>query len=218
MMLSRRRTRVFLVDDHEVVREGLCALLGREDDLEVVGSASTAAEALDALAAHDVDVVVMDQQLPGMSGLEACREIAERRIPVQVVLLSAYLEEGLADAALLAGARAYVVKEVEAGQLKRAIRAAARGETSIDPKVSGRFVHVTSIAPAAEFVLSPRHIGILAGLADGKSSDEIADSMGVTIQTVKSYTRQSYKALGVRNRAQAVAVAVRRGLLTQIDT
>jgi DNA-binding NarL/FixJ family response regulator len=204
---------LLLVDDHDVVREGLKTILEREPDMRVVGEAASAEAALDLLPRLDPVVAVLDQRLPGMKGIELCREIAERRLRAQVVILSAFLEQETVESALRAGARAYVVKDVEAAELKRAIRAAAKGQTTIDPKVAGRFVEWAARRPRRRYAsLSPRHLRVLRGLVEGKSAREIGRVTGLTLQTVKSYMREIYSSLGVNSRAEAVAAALRQRL------
>ncbi|HEX9775348.1 MAG TPA: response regulator transcription factor [Actinomycetota bacterium] len=203
---------VFLVDDHDIVREGLTAILGRDHDIDIVGEAATAEDALPALVELNPAVVVLDQRLPGMSGVDLCREIAERKLRTQVVILSAFVEDGIVEAAFRAGARAYVVKDVEASQLKRAIRAAARAETTIDPKVAGQFVAWASrVAPNQASPLSPAQLRVLRLLADGKTAREIASSVRISHHTVKGHMREIYRRLGVSSRAEAAAVGLRQG-------
>lgn len=205
---------VFLVDDHDVVREGLVAILEREPDIEIVGRSDSAESALEALPDVDPAVIILDHRLGGMDGVEACREIAERRLRAQVVILSAYLNEEVVQAAFLAGARAYVVKDVEAAELKRAIRAAVRGETVVDPKVAGRFLSwAARLDPRATGALRPTELRVLRLLVQGKSNREIAGTAGLSPHTVKSYLREIYQKLGVGSRAEAAAVALRRGLI-----
>lgn len=202
------RISVFLVDDHAVVREGLTAILSREPDLEIVGEAADAESAVDMMVTLKPKVAVVDNRLPGMSGIELCREIAERRIPTQAVVLSAFLERRAVEDALRAGARAYVVKDVEADELKRAIRAAAQGKTMVDGKVP-----ISLGGSHDEKRMSARHLRVLNALAEGRSASAIGNFLGLSLHTVKSYMREIYADLGVNSRAEAIAVAARRGLL-----
>jgi DNA-binding NarL/FixJ family response regulator len=204
---------ILIVDDHEVVREGLISILRSEPDMVVVGQAESAEEALALLPELDPTVAIVDYRLPNMDGLSLCREIAERRLRVQVVILSVSLEEHVVEGALLAGARAYVVKDLEASELKHAIRAAARGETVIDPKVVGRILRMATRAdPTFTGLLRPAHLRVLRLIARGKTNSEISSMLDLTLNTVKSYLQEIYERLGVSNRAQAAAVALRRGL------
>lgn len=210
----REPVSVFVVDDHHVVREGLIAILGREEDIRVVGQAENAEQALVSLSDADPDVVVVDYRLPGMDGVGLCREIAERRMRARVVVLSGFLDDDAVHASMMAGARAYVVKDVEAGELKRAIRAAARGETVIDPKVTGRIVGWAARADAPTLLgeLRPSELQVLRLLCQGKSPKEISSMTKLRPQTVKSYLREIYTKLGVGSRAEAIAIALRRGI------
>ena len=205
--------RVFLVDDHDLVREGLAAILGREPDLEIAGEAASAEKALQRLPDAAVDVIIADVRLPGMDGMELCREIAERRIPGRVIILSAFMEDEVVYEAWLAGASGYVVKDVEAEPLKRAIRSVAEGRRVIDPKVAGTIAGWASRLelPSAEH-LPPYLQRVLKDLCRGKTNEQIAASTGLTLETVKKYLGRIYKRLGARGRADAILEARRRGL------
>jgi DNA-binding NarL/FixJ family response regulator len=205
---------IFVVDDHEVVREGLCAVLGSEPDFNVVGHAETGEEALELLEVLDPAVVIVDYRLPRMGGLSLCREIAERRLRSQIVIISVSLDESVVLQALLAGARAYVVKDVELGELKRAVRAAARRETIIDPKVTGRMLRLASrLDPVTASSLRPTHLNVLRLIVDGLSNAQIAATTGLSLHTVNSYVKETYDRLGVSKRSEAAAFALRHGLV-----
>ncbi|HEX9775634.1 MAG TPA: response regulator transcription factor [Actinomycetota bacterium] len=201
---------VMLVDDHDLVREGLWSILAKERDFDVVAEARTGEEAIELLVDRDVDVIVLDLRLRDMSGVELCREIAERRLRAQVVVLSGSIDERNVGAALWAGARGYVVKDVDPDELKRAIRRVALGHTSLDPMVTRRFMEWAARLDRTRLrALPPRQLRVLQGLAQGKSAREISNAQGLTYQTVKTYMRDIYRRLGVSNRTEAVAVAVR---------
>jgi len=201
---------VFLVGGRDVVREGLTAILGREPDIDVVGEAETGDDALRRLAQFDPAIALVDHLLPDTDGLELCREIARRRLRTRVVILSGVLDERIVDEALLAGARAYVVKDVEAAELLRAIRAAVRGEIFVDPKVAG-YPPIPTPRTVPRF--PPSELKVLRCLVEGKGVAEIAVATGLSEHTVKTYLRAIYRRLGVSCRAEAAAVALRLGLV-----
>lgn len=205
---------VYLIDGHDVVREGLCAILSREPDIEIAGWASSGDDALAELPILDPDVVVIDHRLPGMDGIALCRELAERRVRAQAVVLSGLIDGRVVESAFLAGARAYVLKDVEASELAHAIRAAARGETVIDPGLTTRSVTWAAYQePVPEGTLSAQQRCVLRHLIDGKSSRQIADATGLSPNTVRSYLKTIYRRLGVSCRAEATSVVLRRGLV-----
>lgn len=205
--------RVFLVDDHDIVREGLTALLERERDVVVVGQAASAEEALDALPWLRADILIVDVRLPGMDGMELCRELAEHRFPGRVIVLSAFLDDESVYAAWLAGASAYIVKDVDADGLMRAIRSVARGGRVIDPKVAGTIVGWASrLELESSGVLSPTLHKVLRLLCRGQSNAQIAQASGLAVETVKKYLAQIYRRLEVQGRADAIFEARRRGL------
>ena len=201
-----------VVDDHDIVREGLTAILGREPDLEIVGQAESAEEALSILPTLDPAVVVVDHSLPGMDGVALCRAIAALPVRAQVVVLSGLLDDEAVKGALDAGARAFVVKDVEASELKRAIRAAARGETLVDPAIAKRGVSGRWDELPPDVRLPPSQLRVLRLLVEGLSVAEIAEATGLSHHTVKSYLRTIYRRLGVSSRAEATSSALRRGL------
>lgn len=202
--------RVFLVGGRDVVREGLTAILGRESDLDVVGEAEAGEDALRRLAELSPAVALVDHLLPDTDGLELCREIGRRGLPTRVVILSGLLDDRIADEALLAGAKAYVVKDVEAAELLRAIRAVDRGEIFIDPKVPG---YPSIRTPRTVPRFPPSELKVLRCLVQGMGVAEIAKATGLSEHTVKTYVRAVYRRLGVSSRAEAVAVALRLRLI-----
>jgi DNA-binding NarL/FixJ family response regulator len=209
--------RVFLVEDHVVVRDGLTAVLEQGGDFKVVGEAGSAEQTLDRLPGCDPEVIVMDYRLPGMSGDDLCRELAQRQVRAEVVILTAFMDDDIVHACLSAGARAFVTKDVGSDELKRAIRGAVKGETFIDPKVAERVVgwgtRLSSGGKKYKPVLRPAEMRLLRLLGDGKSNEAIAEKMDVSIETVKSRLRRLYAKLEVKSRSEAVAIAFRRGLV-----
>lgn len=191
--------RIVIVDDHPVVREGLAAALARE--FEIVAAFGSAEELLRSRVV--ADVVLLDLELPGMSGVDAIAQIA-----APVLVLTAYANDEQIDAVLRAGARGYLLKGASVADIERAIRAVARGETSIDPRVASRVA-----ALAHQPRLSPREREVLALIAEGQSNKEIASALGVTERTVKFHVTSIFNKLGAENRAQAVTIGHQRGLI-----
>lgn len=208
--------RVLVVDDHQVVREGLRWMLGVEVDLEVVAEAESVATALDAIAEAEPNVVLLDIHLPDRSGLEALRDIAERFPGLPVVILTMSAEPEYVEEAVRAGAAGYLVKNAPQVELVRALRAAAAGDAYIQAEVTrplltrfAREVHRTGSAPP----LSSRELQVVTGLSAGLANKQIAAQLGISETTVKGYLRELYEKLGAADRAQAVAIALRHRLI-----
>ncbi|MGR6918657.1 response regulator [[Actinomadura] parvosata] len=203
--------RLFLVDDHPVVRAGLVALLGGEDDIEIVGEAAGADEALRGIAAHRPDVVLMDLQLgDGVDGVEATRRIRALPAPPQVLVLTTYETDADVLRAVTAGATGYLLKVCPPEELFQGIRAAARGESVLSAKVAARMMRrLRDPGPA----LSVREVEILELLASGAGNREIARRLFITEATVKTHLVHIYGKLGVDTRTAAVTAAVERRLI-----
>ncbi|WP_067168769.1 response regulator [Microtetraspora niveoalba] len=203
--------RLFLVDDHPVVRAGLVALLGGEDDMEIVGEAAGGSEALREIAARKPDVVLMDLQLgDGIDGVEVTRRILELPSPPRVLVLTTYETDADIMRAVDAGATGYLLKACPPEELFQGIRAAAEGETVLSAKVATRMMkRMREPAPA----LSAREVEILELLASGAGNREIARRLFVTEATVKTHLVHIYGKLGVDTRTAAVTAAVERRLI-----
>ncbi len=210
--------RLLIIDDHEMVREGLKAILTAEPDFEIVGDAANAEQAFELIEHSRPDVILLDIRLPGVSGIEVCRTVTERYPETAVIILTTFTDETLIAQCIQAGARGFIVKDIERFDLKRAIRAVARGEAAIDPKAAVavlaqlRRVPQVSNGPAPE-PLSPQQIVILRLIAQGLSSREIATQLYLSENTVKGYVQEILHRLGVKNRTEAVMVAVKQGWL-----
>lgn len=207
--------RVVVIDDHEIIRAGLSALLGRESDIHVVGMASTGEEGLDLIAELKPDVAVIDYSLPRMSGVEVCEEVVAQHPDTSVVVLTSFMHDEVILKSVEAGAQAYVYKDVEARELKRAIRAVAKGEAVLDPKVTARvlrWAHRRSVG-YGDGALSLREIEVLRCVARGGTNKDIADEMHVSENTVKTYLRRALEKLDCHSRSEAAAMAAKRGLL-----
>ena len=207
--------RVVVVDDHAIVRAGLAALLSREDDIQIVGMAADGDEGLRLVDSVQPDIAVVDYSMPGMSGVELCSRIVGLHPEVAVILLTTFLDDDIILQSLEAGARAYVYKDIEAHDLKRAIRAVARGEAVLDPKVAGR---VATWARRRRVegngaALSTREVEVLRLVARGASNREMAEQLHLSENTIKTYLSRVLTKLDCHSRSQAAAVAIRRGLL-----
>ena len=212
-----RRIRVFLVDDHRVVRAGLSAYLTELADIEVAGEAASGEQALSQLAVLAPrgglpDVVLMDLMLTGMDGIEATRAVRSRFPQVQVVAMTSFVEEDRVRAALAAGAIGYLLKDADADQVAVAVRGAVGGEVHLHP-MAARAVTESIRAPRPRPVpLTPRERDVLALLAAGRSNREIARELAVSERTARTHVSNILGKLGVASRTQAALWAVREGI------
>ena len=206
--------RVLIADDHLVVREGLRAILGTAPDLTLVGEAADGAEAVQLAAELSPDVVLMDLRMPGVDGIEAIRQIKARYPEVEIVILTTYDDDQYIVRGLRAGARGYLLKDAGRKVLFEAIRAAARRESLLPPAVIEKVVaHLAEPRPVEAGRLSEREREVLALLAQGAPNKEIAVRLHIAERTVKAHVTGIFNKLGVNSRAEAVAVALRSGLL-----
>jgi two-component system, NarL family, response regulator DevR len=200
------------------VREGLKAMLTVEPDFEIVGDAANAEQAFELIESSRPDVILLDIRLPGVSGIEVCRTVTERYPETAVIILTTFTDETLIAECIQAGARGFIVKDIERFDLKRSIRAVARGEAAIDPKAAVAVLAQLRRAPKVKLEpsperLSPQQIVILRLVAQGLSSREIAAQLYLSENTVKGYVQEILHRLGVKNRTEAVMVAVKQGWL-----
>ncbi|MGG7306625.1 response regulator transcription factor [Curtobacterium sp. AB451] len=220
--------RVLVVDDQAIVRDGLVTVLSLVDDLEVVGQASDGAEALDQVARHAPDVVLMDLRMPNVDGPAATARITAEHPGVAVLVLTTFADDASILTALQAGARGYLTKDAGRAEIATAIRAVASGQSTFDAAVGARLVAQLagggSLAAAPgpgpasspdaglrdRFPeLTPREADVLERIAEGRSNPQIAAELFLTVPTVKSYVNQVFTKLGVRTRAEAVARVLR---------
>jgi two-component system response regulator DevR len=205
---------VVVVDDHEVVRQGLVAMLDRRPGFQVVGEAGTVAEAIEVTARFQPNLVVMDVRLPDGSGIEACREIRANLPETRVMMLTSYPDEEAVLAAIIAGASGYLLKQVRARDLVAALEAVGRGESLLDPAVTGKVLErmrriATSDHPDELAALTQQERKILALVADGKTNKEIASEIFLSDKTVKNYVSSILAKLNLERRAQAAAFVAR---------
>jgi len=206
--------RVLLVDDHEVVRSGVRALLQTTDDIVVSGEAGSVREAVDEADRTRPDVVVMDVRLIDGSGIEATREIRAKHPKAKVVMLTSFADDEALFASIMAGASGYVLKQVKGGELVRAIRTVGRGESLLDPAVTNAVLdrlrkgkHLLKDEKLAR--LSPQEERILSAVANGKTNKEIGDELHLAEKTVKNYVSSILSKLEVARRAEAAAYLAR---------
>jgi DNA-binding NarL/FixJ family response regulator len=212
------KTRLMILDDHEVVRMGLKAALDIEPDFAVVAEAGNGKEAIDKARVHQPDIVLMDVRMDGMDGIEACREIRSEFPDTRVLMLTSYAEEETVVAALLAGAAGYVLKNVARSRLLEALRSVARGETMLDSKVTKGVLEKLvagkdKAAPDDE--LTPREREVLILIAEGATNKEIAAKLVVSENTARNHVSHILGKLGFSRRSEAAAYAVRKGLVKE---
>lgn len=209
--------RLLVVDDHEVVREGLVALLSRRDEFQVVAEAGTVAESLAAARRFEPDLVIMDVRLPDGSGIEACREIRAELPTTRIVMLTSYPDEEAVLSAILAGASGYLLKQIRGRDLVTALEAVGRGDSLLDPAVTERVLErVRRIANGDErdelSDLTAQERKILKLVADGKTNKEIAAEVFLSDKTVKNYVSSILSKLNLQRRAQAAAFVAKHRL------
>ncbi|HEY4945601.1 MAG TPA: response regulator transcription factor [Candidatus Limnocylindrales bacterium] len=212
-----RPLRLLVVDDHEVVRQGLVALIDRREKFQVVAEAGTVAEALDAARRFQPDLVIMDVRLPDGSGIEACREIRAELPNTRVVMLTSYPDEEAVLSAIIAGASGYLLKQIRARDLVSALEAVGRGESLLDPavteKVLERVRRIASGTYTDELAqLTAQEQKILQLVAEGKTNKEIASEVFLSDKTVKNYVSSILSKLNLQRRAQAAAFVAKHRL------
>jgi DNA-binding NarL/FixJ family response regulator len=209
--------RVFLVDDHGIVRAGIRGYLELIGDITVAGEARGGQQALDAIAVLEPagtlpDVVLMDLVMPGMDGVEAIRQIKARWPGVEVVAVTSFLEETKVRSALEAGAAGYLLKDADAGQVAAAIRAAAAGQCHLDPAVAKILVDSLRAPSPAIDTLTARERDVLAQVASGATNRQIAHRLGVSERTARTHVSSILAKLGLTSRTQAALWALQHGL------
>jgi two-component system response regulator DevR len=211
---SRKPLRLLIVDDHEIVRHGLVALLDRREGFEVVAQAGTMAEAVAEAARFEPDLIVMDVRLPDGSGIEACREIRAARPETRVVMLTSYPDEEAVLSAIIAGASGYLLKQIRGRDLVTALEAVARGESLLDPAVTEKVLQRVRAAASGGATdeladLTSQERKILLLVAEGKTNKEIAADVFLSDKTVKNYVSSILSKLNLQRRTQAAAFVAR---------
>jgi DNA-binding NarL/FixJ family response regulator len=203
---------VFLLDDHEVVRKGLRALLEACEDIEVVGEADTVADALISIPAARPDVAILDVRLPDGSGVEVCREVRSNSPDVACVMLTSYADDEALIASIMAGAAGYVLKQVGSLDLLDTIRRAGAGESLLDPALTDRVLERLRDGPKTDprlASLTPQERKILDLIAEGYTNRQIAENLFLAEKTVKNYVSNLLAKLGMERRTQAATFAAR---------
>jgi two-component system, NarL family, response regulator DevR len=203
---------VFLLDDHEVVRTGLRALLEEGDDIEVVGEAGTVAEALVRIPATKPDVAILDVRLPDGSGVEVCREIRSTSPEIACVMLTSYADDEALIASIMAGAAGYVLKQVGSLDLLDTIRRAGAGQSLLDPALTERVLERLREGPEVDprlASLTAQERRILDLIAEGRTNRQIAETMFLAEKTIKNYVSNLLAKLGMERRTQAATFVAR---------
>lgn len=209
--MGRMATRVFLLDDHEVVRRGVRELIEAEDDMVVVGEAGTAEEAIGRIPATSPNVAVLDVRLPDGDGIEVCREIRSRHPEITCIMLTSFADDEAVYAAIMAGAAGYVLKQVRGSDLIDGIRRVAAGESLLDPSVTTRLLdRIRHQGDADELAaLSEQERKILDLIAEGLTNRQIGERMYLAEKTVKNYVSNLLSKLGMSRRTEAAVYAAR---------
>jgi len=211
--------RIAIVDDHEVAREGVRVMLRGEPDFEIVGERENADDIIEFVSQTRPDVVLLDARLPGVSGPEACRLLSDAHPEVKVIILTVNSDDALVEESVRAGARGYIIKDVERFELKQSIRAVNRGDAVVSPSITSKLLDRmrTKSEPSATAVdrpiLNEKQTLILRLISEGYSNREIATRVHLSENTVKSHLQEIFARLGVRNRVEAAIRAARDGLI-----
>ena len=216
--MQQALVRVFVVDDHAVVRRGLRAYLESVEDMEVVGEAADGQEALEGIAALVTaegapDVVLMDLLMPGMDGISAIAAISQGHPELAVVAMTSFTQADLVHGALQAGAAGYLLKDAEADEVAAAIRAACRGEVHLDATIAKQLTRsLVAPGPHAVTALTDREREVLVLVAQGLSNQQIADVLVISERTARTHVSNILSKLGVASRTQAALLAIREGI------
>jgi DNA-binding NarL/FixJ family response regulator len=206
--------RVLIVDDHPVTRDGLRSALSTSDDIEIAGEATNGQEAVEAVKELSPDVVFMDVRMPGMDGLEATRVIRDISPETKVILFTVEESRAAIADAIRAGVSGYLLKDVSAAELIQAARLALEGKAVIHPTLTRAFIEeIQYVEQPRDTPLSRRESQILQKVAYGATTKEVAHDLGISPHTVKTHLERIFEKLGANDRAQAVAIALRKGLV-----
>jgi two-component system response regulator DegU len=206
--------RVLIVDDHPVTRDGLRSALSTSDEVVIVGEATTGEEAVESVRRLSPDVIFMDVRMPGMSGIEATKAIRLDDPKAKIILFTVEESRASVAEAIRAGVSGYLLKDVSADELIHAAKLALEGKAVIHPTLTMKFLEeVVYVQPRPGIPLSPRESQILQKVAWGSTTKEVAHDLGISAHTVKTHLERIFEKLGANDRAQAVAIALRGGLV-----
>jgi two-component system response regulator DevR len=207
--------RVLIVDDHPVVRQGLRSLLAGHPDLAIIGEAENGAEVLPFLSEHPVDVILLDIQMKGHSGIEVARRVRASYPDIKIIILTTYDDEGLLREAMEAGVHGYLLKSVSHETLPDSIRAVMQGEKLLSPKlvssVVDQYQKLAQSQAQKDAGLTPEELRVLAAIAEGAGNKELSEKFFWSEATVKRRVQEIVEKMGVANRTQAIAEALRKG-------
>ncbi len=209
--------RILIADDHAVVRQGLRMFLGTDAELEIIGEARDGAEAVEKARLLKPDVILMDLLMPVMDGISAISAIRREMPETEVVALTSVLEDKSIVEAVRAGAIGYLLKDTEANELRKSIKAAAAGQVQLSHQVAARLMRELNTPVKSPETLTMRELDVLKMLAQGKSNKEISQFMNIGEQTVKTHVSHILDKLGVPSRTQAALLAVRMGLISTLE-
>lgn len=213
-MNTPQTIQVMLVDDHNVVRSGLATFLKAYDDLELAGEARNGLEALDLCHIKKPDVILMDLMMPVMDGIAATRAILEKYPEIKIIAMTSFEEEKLVQGVLAAGAMGYLLKNVTADDLAKAIRDAVSGRATLSPEAATALIHATRPTGQPSFDLTEREREVLNLVVQGQSNQQIADALVITLATVKAHVSSILSKLQVSSRAEAIAYAIKHKIVT----
>jgi NarL family two-component system response regulator LiaR len=212
-MNTPQTIRVMLVDDHNVVRSGLATFLKAYDDLELVGEARNGREAVDLCRQKKPDVILMDLMMPEMDGITATRAIMVETPGVKIIAMTSFEDEQLVQGVLAAGAISYLLKNVTSDELAKAIRDAVSGRSTLSPEAASALVHATRPTKQPTYDLTEREMEVLNLVAQGHSNQQIAETLVISVATVKAHISSILSKLEVSSRAEAIAFAIKHKLV-----
>ena len=207
-------TRILIVDDHTLVRDGLTTILSRQPDFEIVGEASDGLEAVEVARSLHPDVILMDLRMPNMSGVEAMRIIGDESPDIKIIVLTTFDTDEYIFDAVQAGAKGYLLKDTSREELFAAVRAVCRGESQIEPGVAARLItRLQELSRPDPDSLSDREIEVLELVARGSPNKQIAEELLISESTVKTHIANIFSKVNVRHRTQAVTQALQKGII-----